>query len=119
MRYSLPGQSNTSEIILSSVVTPVANEISVGGTWIFSKVPLMLSLPPIAPVLSPSCASIAPRSAASGSPQRSGSEPNRLKYSCNDSLIVSRFTPAATSFATDDSTECTAPINGECLISRG
>lgn len=61
--------ATTSEVC--AVVT--AKETSVGGTVMSSKVPLMESLPPIAPTPNCSCASSAPRSAASGFPQRTAS----------------------------------------------
>ena len=50
----------------SSCVT--ANETSVCGTFSSSKVPLMLSLPPMEAVSIDFCASIAPRRAAAGNP---------------------------------------------------
>ena len=49
-----------------SVVT--ANETNVGGTFMFSKVPLMESFPPIAATFNSFCALKAPNSAATGFP---------------------------------------------------
>ena len=58
-----------------------AKEMSVGGTSIFSKVPLMLSLPPMAPKPNCICAYSAPNSALKGTPQRLGSRFRRMKNS--------------------------------------
>ena len=57
--------------ILLALPTPIAKDISVGGTSIFSKLPLILSLPPIAPTPKPICAYNAPSNAERGCPHLS------------------------------------------------
>ena len=98
---------------------PMPKQISVGGTSMCSNVPLMLSLPPIAPSPKPICAYSAPRSAERGCPQRSGSLLRRMKNSCSDSLTVSTDTPLATSFDAAVKMEWIAPTNGESSSSCG
>ena len=55
--------------------------ISVGGTWMSSKVPLMESFPPMDGRPSESCIRSAPSNAESGLPQVCGSFVIRSKYS--------------------------------------
>ncbi len=62
-----------------AVVT--AKDTSVGGTESASKLPDMESLPPMAAIPRPFCASSAPSSAAAGLPHFSGSRPRCSKYS--------------------------------------
>ena len=69
-----------------------------------SKLPDMLSLPPIEASSNPCCASFAPKSAAKGSPQRSGSVPSFSKYSWNVKWIFFVSPPPATIFATESVT---------------
>ena len=96
-RYILvaPPSAKVLEMSLLALPIPMANAISVGGTSRFSKEPLMLSLPPIAPSSRLSWACSAPSNAPTGSPHLSGSLPSFLKNSCNVSLIVSKLTPVA------------------------
>ena len=90
--------------------------MSVGGTSIFSKLPLMESLPPIAPNPNRSCAVSAPNSAAVGLPHRAGSAFMRSKNSCNVKRILPTGAPAHTALVTLKSTEYTAPKKGDSLI---
>ncbi|CRH73414.1 Uncharacterised protein [Chlamydia trachomatis] len=63
---------NSGETTFLASPVETAKEISVGGTSRFSKLPLIESLPPIAPTPKSICALKAPRIAAIGFPQRSG-----------------------------------------------
>lgn len=76
-----PASLNSGEMTSLALPGAIAKEQSVGGTSIFSNVPDMESLPPIAAMFKSSCASSAPSSAANGLPQRVGSVPMRSKYS--------------------------------------
>ena len=82
-----------------------AKEMSVGGTWMCSKVPLMLSLPPMAPRESPICAYTAPRSALAGTPQTFLSEVILSKNSCKVRRISSYLAPVATTLDTEATME--------------
>ncbi len=115
-KYKLPPSLLSSGDIVADISDgATANEISVGGTFISVpvslslNVPDILSLPPIAPSPSLTCASIAPSSAANGLPQRFGSVPSRSKYSWKDNLISLNLPPLATTFATDSITAYIAP----------
>ena len=104
-----PAPLNSVPTTLPACAVDTANETSVGGTSICSKVPDMESLPPIAPIPSCSCASNAPSSAANGLPQRLGSSFNRSKYSWKVSQQCPALPPAATTLATDSTTANIAP----------
>ncbi len=71
-----------------------------GGTSSASKLPDMLSLPPMAAMPRASWASSAPSSAAIGLPQRAGSLPSRSKYSWKVRWMLPGAKPAATNFET-------------------
>ena len=79
---------------------PVAKLTRVGGTSRPSKLPDILSLPPIEAIPSPIWASSAPSSAASGWPQRSALSPRCGKYSWKVRYISSWWKPAQTSLVT-------------------
>ena len=83
-KYARRLPARLSSPVTAAAVRPgvTAKETSVGGTSRSSKLPDMLSLPPMAAAPSASCASSAPSSAAKGLPQRSGSVRRRSKYSC-------------------------------------
>ena len=85
-----------------SVVT--AKDTSVGGTSSFSKVPLMESLPPMAPMPRSIWARKAPSRAAKGRPQRLESRPGLGKYSWKVRYTSSKAAPVATSLETDSTT---------------
>ena len=89
----------------STLPVATANEISVGGTSRSSKEPDIESLPPIAPTPRSTCAISAPRTAATGLPQRSASSRSFSKYSWKLRYIVLREKPVAISFATLSTTE--------------
>ena len=97
-------------IFLTGAVT-AAKDTRVGGTVKSINVPLMESLPPMAPISSSFCALYAPSRAATGLPQDS-LECKRSKYSCNVKYASWRRPPSATSFATDKSTAYCAPWYG-------
>ena len=103
--------------LTSSVVT--AKDINVGGTSISSKVPLIESLPPIAPTPSSFCALNAPRTAAIGLPHLFGSFISLSKYSWNERYTSSKDAPVATSFDTDSTTARYAPWYGLALEMNG
>ena len=77
----VPAFSSTFEMSPLAFAGASAKEMSVGGTSMCSKVPLMLSFPPIAPSPNPICAYSAPSRAESGTPQRLGSRFKRMKNS--------------------------------------
>ena len=103
---------NSADTVLLAFVIATAKLTSVGGTSIVSNVPDILSLPPIDGIPSLSCASIAPRSAAAGLPQRSGTSFNLSKYSWNVRRAVSGLAPIARSFESDSTTAYAEPWNG-------
>ena len=83
-RYTLsPADLNSGVIIFFASCGAIAKDTSVGGTSIFSNVPDIESLPPIAAIPSSHCALSAPSSAAAGLPQRDGVFCVRSKYSWN------------------------------------
>ena len=86
-----------------------AKETSVGGTSRFSNVPLMESLPPMAPMPSSICALYAPRSAEKGLPQREPSLPGCSKYSWKVRYTSLKSAPDAMSLDTDSTTARYAP----------
>ncbi len=80
--YTLfPALLNSGEMMSFIFAVVTAKETSVGGTSSSPNVPLILSLPPIEAMPSASCASSAPRSAATGTPHLSGAVPGLPKYS--------------------------------------
>ena len=80
-KTTLPAALNSGLVTFSMSPTAVAKLTSVGGTSRSLKVPLMLSLPPMAPTPKSSCAASAPNRLPTGLPQRSGSPCNLPKYS--------------------------------------
>jgi len=108
-RTLAPGRLNSGEITFSAPAVPTAKEMSVGGTSSRSKEPLIESLPPTAAMPRSSCASSAPKSAASGFPQRIGSEVIRSKYSWKVRWALFQSPPEAASRATDSTTALYAP----------
>ena len=70
--YAVLGAFDSGDKISFIFAVVTAKETSVGGTSSSPKVPLMLSLPPIEATPSASCASSAPRSAATGAPSFGG-----------------------------------------------
>ena len=76
----LPGKA--APITRRESTAQAAKAIRVGGTSISSKLPLMLSLPPIAGSPHRRWTVSAPRRAARGRPQDSGPRSVRPKYSC-------------------------------------
>ena len=100
-------------------VIATAKETSVGGTSRSSNEPDIESLPPIDGSPSLICASIAPRSAAAGLPQRTGTSWSLSKYSWNVSLAVSGFAPMARSFDVLSTTAYAEPWNGLHLDAPG
>ena len=96
-----------------------ANAISVGGTSMFSNVPDMESLPPIAATSNSAWAFSAPSNAANGLPHFSGLSPVRPKYSWNESHACLGSIPAATSFDIASMTAAIAPLYGDSDDSSG
>ena len=92
-----PGALSSGVTTLSTLPEVTAKLTRVGGTSISSKLPDMLSFPPMAAMPRPSWASSAPRSAAKGLPQRSGSVRRRSKYSWKLRYTRSCPMPEATS----------------------
>ena len=88
--------------VCAAIVT--AKDMSVGGTSMSSKVPLIESLPPIDPMPSPICASNAPSKAAKGSPHLSGSFLGEGKYSWNERYTSLMSAPVAISLDMDSIT---------------
>ena len=81
-----------------------AKEISVEGTSRSLKEPDIESFPPMAATSRSSWAAKAPSSAATGLPQRLGSDPSLGKYSCRDSQQCRREPPEATTRQTESVT---------------
>ena len=77
-----PGSLNSGVMTSPALMGAMAKEISVGGTSRSRKEPDMESLPPIAAAPKSIWASMAPRRAIKGLPQRSGSVRSFSKYSC-------------------------------------
>ena len=100
MTTVLPGYLNSGERASFAGMVVTANATRVGGTFRFSNVPDMESLPPIAGIPISCCARSAPRSAANGLPHFFGSVPSRSKYSCRVRRTRSALPPVATIFAT-------------------
>ncbi len=100
----LPASLNSSETIYLISLVVTAKEMSVGGTWICSKVPLMESFPPIAAIPSSFCALYAPSRDAKGLPHFSGSSPSLSKYSWKLKYTSLNSAPQAMSFDTDSTT---------------
>ena len=76
-----------------------------GGTSMFSKVPLMESLPPMAATPSSSWARDAPSSAAQGLAPAFGVSAGLLEIFLEGEVArLSNFAPAATSLETDSTT---------------
>ena len=106
--------------LVTSLASPVvtAKLTSVFGTFRFSKVPLMLSLPPIPAQPLAFCASSAPSSAAAGLPQLSSSTA-RPKNSWNDRRHVSGSPPMHRIFRREERTAYCAPCHGLHSLMRG
>ena len=85
----------------------------------FSNVPDMESLPPMAAVSSSTCAFNAPSNAPNGNPHLSGSVYICPKYSWKDIHACFAEPPAATIFESAEITDSWAPINGFASISYG
>ena len=83
-----PAPLNSGEVARVALPTATAKLMRVGGTLSSapssSKLPLMESLPPMAPTPRSICAMRAPSTAAVGWPQRSGTSRRRSKYSWNE-----------------------------------
>ena len=109
MTTALPDFLNSGLSTRRVLPTAVAKLTSVGGTSSPSKLPDMLSLPPMEAMPSPICASSAPSSAAIGLPQRSGCSPMCSKYSWKVRYISSWRNPAQTSLVTLSTTARKAP----------
>ena len=77
----LPGCLNSGDTMRSTLPTAVAKLTSVGGTSSCSKLPLIESLPPMAPTPRSAWAMSAPSTEATGLPQRLGSSRSFSKYS--------------------------------------
>ena len=76
-----PAPLNSGETTFSIDPVATAKLTRVGGTSRSSKLPDMESLPPMEPTPKSTCAMRAPRTEATGLPQRSGSVRRRSKYS--------------------------------------
>ena len=88
-----------------------AKETSVGGTWRSLNVPLMESLPPMAPRPRAACIWNAPRRAAAGFPQLVLSV-SFSKYSWSVRYALRQSAPIATRRVTERRTAYTAPWKG-------
>ena len=106
-----PAALKSAETALLPSITPTANDTSVGGTVLSIKVPLMLSLPPIAGRSSASSVVNAPKSALNGWPQLFASC-SLGKYSCSVRRSLAGSAPNATARTTDSVTAYIAPWNG-------
>ena len=92
----------SSEVVTSFLSPyPTAKLMSVGGTWRFSKLPLIESFPPIGGVCVRFEAFIAPKRAMKGFCHFSGASSSFSKYSWYERRIVLRGAPVATAFNTE------------------
>ena len=106
-----PAALKSADTALLPSITPTAKETSVGGTVLSMKVPLMLSLPPIAGRSRASSVVKAPSSALNGWPQLLASC-SFGKYSCRVRRSLAGSAPNATARTTDSVTAYIAPWNG-------